>query len=221
MKKFSSFLRLLFDRLYSTSPTMSEETQNARLELADAYSTWTHRLNRYDQKETTLNSLHSALLTTVEPAVRSVFLLCFYFFRLYLSCPRPSSSAGFRRILQLSTTQNASPLFSKFATPSTFGRRSTTRHTKCRSFIPSSRNSALSTNGSRRAVKVRPTLLLLPLMVHLRSLRPQLLLLARRYSSYYISLPYFSFYCRSVVVARILTLSTAPTLKMKVATLSL
>lgn len=50
---------------------MTEETQNARLELADAHSTWTHRLFRYDQKETTLTSLHSALMTCVEPAVRS------------------------------------------------------------------------------------------------------------------------------------------------------
>lgn len=48
---------------------MTEETQNARVELDDALSTWTHRLGRYQAKQTTQNSVFAALTDIINPAV--------------------------------------------------------------------------------------------------------------------------------------------------------
>ena len=68
---------------------MAGETQNARVELDDALSTWTHRLGRYQAKQTTLNSVFSALSDVINPAVRitlvnqqarELILLCRLFF---------------------------------------------------------------------------------------------------------------------------------------------
>lgn len=61
--------------LFAYPSPMSQETHNARVELDDALSTWTHRLSRYQAKQTTLNSLFTALNDVVTPAVSSVSIL--------------------------------------------------------------------------------------------------------------------------------------------------
>ena len=66
------------------SRSLTEETKNAFTELDDAYSTWTHRLLRFNRNETTVNSLFNALTTCIEPAVRSSLV---FFLRLCLSHP--------------------------------------------------------------------------------------------------------------------------------------
>lgn len=208
MRYMKSAWRPFFDwPSYSSAPSvwpsfsypspMSEETQNARVELDDALSTWTHRLSRYQSKQTTQNSVFSALTDIINPAV-SVEVIPLVFAD-FASLSRLSFFASYPKTLLALKTTVASAWSTVLANHSRYGKTNMTEPTGCPRSTRNSKNSATNTLASKVRTKapaevlqpkveartVVPATVPAAVLVLLALLPlPTVLLRARRYAAY-------------------------------------